>query len=126
MTFSYSKKDKLKGKKLIERLFVEGASVAAYPLRMVYLKLDTENQETQLKAGVTVSKKHFKKAVDRNHIKRLIREAYRLHRDDYFNNKSTSFALMILYLEKDIPDYASVEKKMKQLLDKFSKKELPN
>ena len=126
MIFSYNKKDKLKGKKLIERLFVEGASVAAYPLRMVYLKLDAENQETQLKAGVTVSKKHFKKAVDRNHIKRLIREAYRLHRDDYFNNKSTSFALMILYLEKDIPDYTSVEKKMKQLLDKFSKKELTN
>lgn len=125
MSFSYSKKDKLKGKKRIEQLFAKGSSLAVYPLRIVYLKIDAE-EEVDYKVGVTVSKKYFKKAVDRNQIKRLIREAYRLHRNDYFNNNSASFALMILYLGKDMPDFISIEKKMKALLNKFSKKELPN
>lgn len=125
MSFSYPKKDKLKGKKRIEELFVRGESLAVYPLRMVYLKIDAE-EAVEFKVGVTVSKKHFKKAVNRNQIKRLMREAYRLHRNDFFSNKSASFALMILYLGKDIPDFISVEKKMKALLNKFSKKELLN
>jgi len=120
MSFSYSKKEKLKSQKLIEQLFSEGQSVSAYPLRMVYLK--TEFTDTQFKTGVSVSKRNFKKAVDRNHIKRLLREAYRLHKTAYFNNISPCYALMILYIGKDGTDFDSIETKMKQLLDAFSKK----
>ncbi len=119
MLFTYGKKDKLKSKKLIEQLFSEGKSVAAYPLRLVYLKMETDGVGQQ-KVGVSVSKRNFKKAVDRNKIKRLLREAYRLSRNDYFNNSSPSYALMILYIGKEIPKFVSVEKKMKQLLNKFS------
>ncbi|WP_026754370.1 ribonuclease P protein component [Sediminibacter sp. Hel_I_10] len=125
MSFSYTKKDKLKSKKMIERIFSEGQSVSAYPLRMVYLKLDPQ-LEHQHKAGVSVSKRHFKRAVDRNQIKRLMREAYRLNKAPFFNNTSSPFAFMILYIGKEIPDFNSVEIKTKQLLDKFSKKELSN
>ncbi|WP_435413483.1 ribonuclease P protein component [Psychroserpens mesophilus] len=121
MSFSYPKKEKLKSQKLIEQLFSEGKSVAAFPLRMVYLKTEFDD-DTQFKTGVSTSKRNFKKAVDRNHIKRLLREAYRLNKTPYFNNISGSYALMILYISKDGTDFDAVETKMKQLLDAFSKK----
>tara|TARA_R110000751_G_scaffold248122_1_gene347893 strand:- start:1247 stop:1624 length:378 start_codon:yes stop_codon:yes gene_type:complete len=121
MSFSYPKKEKLKSQKLIEQLFSEGKSVSAYPLRMVYLKTEFED-DTQFKTGVSASKRNFKKAVDRNRIKRLLREAYRLNKATYFNNISSCYTLMILYIGKDGTDFASVDKKMKQLLETFSKK----
>jgi ribonuclease P protein component len=121
MSFSYPKKEKLKSQKLIEQLFSEGKSVSAFPLRMVYLKTEFED-DVRFKTGVSTSKRNFKNAVDRNRIKRLLREAYRLNKDTYFNNISGSYALMILYISKDGTDFDSVETKMKQLLEAFSKK----
>lgn len=121
MAFTYPKKEKLKSKLLIEQLFTEGKAVSAYPLRMIYLKTEFDD-DTQFKTGVSVSKRNFKKAVDRNRIKRLLREAYRLNKTVYFNNILSSYALMILYLGNDGTDFASVDTKMKQLLDAFSKK----
>ncbi|WP_425076366.1 ribonuclease P protein component [Psychroserpens sp. S379A] len=121
MSFSYPKKEKLKSEKLIGQLFSEGKSVSAFPLRMVYLKTDFDD-EVQFKTGVSVSKRNFKNAVDRNRIKRLLREAYRLNKASYFNNILGSYALMILYISKDGTDFDSIDKKMKLLLDTFSKK----
>ena len=121
MAFTYPKKEKLKSQKLIEQLFSEGRSVSAYPLRLVYLKTDFEDG-SRCKTGVSVSKRNFKNAVDRNRIKRLMREAYRLNKSAYFNNITASYALMILYISKDGTDFDSIEKKMKQLLDAFTKK----
>ncbi len=121
MSFSYPKKEKLKSEKLIGQLFSEGKSVSAFPLRMVYLKTDFDDN-IQFKTGVSVSKRNFKNAVDRNRIKRLLREAYRLNKACYFNNILGSYALMILYISKDGTDFDSIDKKMKLLLDTFSKK----
>ena len=121
MSFSYPKKEKLKSQKLIEKLFSEGKSIGAYPLRVVYLESKFED-DTQFKTGVSVSKRNFKNAVDRNHIKRLLREAYRLNKVVYFNNILSSYALMILYIGKDGTDFESINTKMKDLLDAFSKK----
>ena len=64
--------ERLKGKKQIEKLFVSGRSIGAFPLRLVYIETEIIN-----KVGVSVSKKHFKNAVDRNKIKRAAREAFR-------------------------------------------------
>ena len=122
MPLSYSHKEKLKSKKLIEQLFSEGQSIASYPLRLVYLKTTFDDEVVQFKTGVSVSKRHFKNAVDRNRIKRLLREAYRLNKTEYFNNILSSYALMILYIGNDGTDFDSVNSKMKQLLDAFSKK----
>ena len=121
MRFSFGKKDKLKSKKIIDALFTEGNSVSAYPLRLVYIR---SNFDASLitKTGVSVSKRYFKKAVDRNHIKRLIREAYRLNRYKYFNNITTQYALMILYIGNEKPDMALINTAMDNLFDKFSKK----
>ncbi|MGB3607814.1 MAG: ribonuclease P protein component [Psychroserpens sp.] len=122
MSFSYPKKEKLKSQKLIEQLFSEGKSVSAYPLRLVYLKTNFEVDNIQFKTGVSVSKRNFKKAVDRNRIKRLLREAYRLNKTVYFNNILSSYALMILYIGKDKTEFDAVDSKMKNLLDAFAKK----
>ena len=121
MTFTYTKKDKLKSKKLIEQLFAEGKAITAYPLRLVYLKTEFEDG-SQLKTGVSVSKRLHKTAVARNRIKRLLRETYRLNKLQYFNNSSTSYAFMILYLSKDSTTFETLDNKMKLLFKKFLNK----
>ncbi|WP_346883471.1 ribonuclease P protein component [uncultured Algibacter sp.] len=121
MAFTYSKKEKLKSKKLIDQLFSEGQSVSVYPLRLVFLNT-THNDETSVKTGISVSKRNFKTAVDRNRIKRLLREVYRLNKDSYFNNLTTQYAFMILYIGKEKPTLAQIEMKMNNLFEKFSKK----
>ena len=120
MSYSYGKKEKLKSQKLVEILFSEGKSVSVYPLRIVFLKTKVSENVT-IKCGVSVSKRNFKNAVDRNRIKRLLRETYRLNKIKYFNNISSSYAFMILYISKDGIDFDSLDKKMNLLLDKFSK-----
>ncbi|MFC4722822.1 ribonuclease P protein component [Geojedonia litorea] len=118
MKFTFRKKDKLKSQKLIERLFLEGKSVSAYPLRLVYLQTNHEDNSV-IKAGVSVSKRNFKSAVDRNRIKRLLRETYRLQKHQYFNNITTSYALMILYIGKEEISFEEIGLKMNQLFKKF-------
>lgn len=121
LSFTYNKKEKLKSKKLIDQLFTEGQSVSAYPLRLVYLATDFED-DVIAKTGVSVSKRNFKTAVDRNRIKRLLREAYRLNKATFFNNLTAQHAFMVLYIGKEKPTYTQVETKMKTLFDKFSSK----
>lgn len=123
MSATYSKKEKLKSKKLIDQLFTEGQSVSAFPLRLVYLSTVFDD-DVLVKTGVSVSKRNFKTAVDRNKIKRLLREAYRLNKGDFFNNLTTQHAFMILYIGKDKPTFTQVETKMKNLFKKFSSRVL--
>ena len=118
MRFKYTKKDKLKSKKVIDRLFTEGKSISVYPLRLVYLKTEYEDNGI-IKTGVSVSKRLHKTAVDRNRIKRLLREAYRLNKPLFFNNSTTSYAFMILYLSKDGTTFEELNTNMKLLFEKF-------
>ena len=118
---SYPKKEKLKSKKLIDQLFAEGQSVSAFPLRLVYLPVSF-NDDVVAKTGISVSKRNFKSAVDRNRIKRLLREVYRLNKADYFNNLSTPHAFMILYIGKEKPTLSQIENRMMLLFEKFSSK----
>ena len=102
-------------------MFLEGKTITVFPFRMFFKQ--TENEKgSKIKAGVSVSKRNFKKAVDRNRIKRLIREAYRLNKPQYFNNITASYALMILYIGKDMPDFDSVDSKLKLLFLSFIEK----
>lgn len=121
MKFTYNKKEKLKSKKLIDQMFTEGKSVSVYPLRLVYMPT-VFDEDITVKTGVSVSKRNFKTAVDRNRIKRLLRESYRLNKLNYFNNLTIQHAFMILYIGKEKPTFAQVELKMKQLFEKFSDK----
>jgi ribonuclease P protein component len=118
MNLSFPKNEKLKSKKLIEQLFIEGKSINQFPLKLIYLKT-VFNDGSIVKTGVIAPKKNFKSAPDRNRIKRLLREAYRLNKPLFFNNIEGNFAFMILYLDKEIPNYQLVEEKMRGLLKKF-------
>lgn len=120
MTFSFPKNEKLKSRKVIELLFTEGKSISKFPLRLVFIQTSFHD-ETQVKAGFSVPKRKFKKAVDRNRIKRYIREAYRLNKGGFFNNLSTSYAFMFLYIGKEEPSFDELNKTMGQLLTKFLK-----
>lgn len=121
MKYTYSKKEKLKSKILIDQLFTEGQSVSVFPLRLVYLGI-TFNDDVIAKTGVSVSKRNFKTAVDRNRIKRLLREAYRLNKATFFNNLTTQHAFMILYIGKEKPTFTQIETSMKRLFEKFLNK----
>ncbi|SFW29328.1 ribonuclease P protein component [Sinomicrobium oceani] len=118
----FSKAEKLKSKKLIGKLFSEGKSVSRFPLRLVYVKTELPGA-TGVQVAVSVSKRRFRKAVDRNRIKRLLRETYRLNKQGVTDRAGASFAFMILYLGKEIPDYAKTDRKMKELLHLFLEKE---
>ena len=118
MPATYSKKDKLKSKKSIEQLFAQGQSVSAFPLRLVYLPT-TFDDGVIAKTGVSVSKRSFKHAVDRNRIKRLMREVYRLNKAVYFNNMTTQYAFMILYIGKEIPPITKLQPRMNHFFNNF-------
>ena len=121
MNLRFPKEEKLKSKKRIEQLFTEGNSVSKFPLRLVYTATNLPN-EVPIQAGVSVTKRNFKKAVTRNRIKRLMREAYRLHKNDVFNKISTSYAFMFLYIGRQEPTFEEIEKSMIRLLQKFIEK----
>jgi len=117
MDKSFGKKEKLKSKKLITLLFNEGKGVSSFPLKLIYLSDKKKGESIQ--TGVTVSKRNFKRAVDRNRIKRLLRESYRLNKALVFNNTDANFAFLFLYLGKDMPSFDLLDQKMKLVLNKF-------
>lgn len=120
MKFTYPKHEKLKSRTLIDQLFSEGKSVSKYPLRLVYAQVG-ELQDSKIKLGVSVSKKHFKKAVDRNYYKRVLRETYRLNKDLLQDNLEQSYVFMIMYQTKDRLTFQEINEKTIQLFEKFQK-----
>jgi ribonuclease P protein component len=120
MDFLYPKAEKLKSQKCIDLLFSEGKSVSKYPLRLVYLQHDFD-ENVPLKMGVSVSKKHFKKAVDRNYYKRVLRECYRLNKAILVTDLDSKYCCMFFYQTKEKLSYAEINEKTMQLFEKFRK-----
>ena len=118
MNNTYPKTEKLKSKTTIDLLFSEGKSVSKYPLRLVYVPVDLEKDE-QIKMGVSVSKKYFKKAVDRNYFKRVLREMYRLNKHLLLENPEKKYGFMFFYQTKDRLSYQEINEKTIQLFQKF-------
>ncbi len=118
-TFSYGKNEKLKRRKLISQLFAEGKSVSSFPLRMVYLKIENDLTENQM--GVSVSKRNFKRAVDRNYHKRMLREAYRLNK--LLIQEFSGYAMMVIYQSPKSVGYHEIESRMRKVLEKFASSE---
>jgi ribonuclease P protein component len=116
--FTYPKKEKLKSKTRITQLFAEGKTLTVFPIKLIYLKVD--KQDALIQAGVAVPKKNFKSAVSRNHLKRLLRESYRLNKAVVFNNTEDKFTFLFLYLGKEALPFEAVQRKMVLLLKKFN------
>lgn len=118
MNFTYPKNEKLKSKITIGLLFTEGKSVSKYPLRLVY-KAGSFSEGENIKMGVSVSKKNFKKAVDRNYFKRVLRETYRLNKHLLIDNLDQPYSFMFFYQTKDRLSYEEINTKTIQLFEKF-------
>jgi ribonuclease P protein component len=117
---SYHKTEKLKSRKRLNELFTKGRSFAVFPVKVFYV-VDAAT-ENPVKAGVGVSARNFKKAVDRNRIKRLLRECYRLNKTslhDTVSKREKSVSVFFLYVGKELPEYGMLSEKMKTALLKL-------
>ena len=96
MNENFPSSERLKSKILIDRLFSEGRSLKKFPIKLIYLPIkDPANASN--KTGVSVPKRIFKKAVDRNHLKRLMRECFRKNKYLVESNLAQKYALMFIY-----------------------------
>jgi ribonuclease P protein component len=131
--YTLGKNERLKSRKLLEELFNSGESFSIFPLKIYFLlnQSATENAEIKklnpsaIQFGVGVGKKNFKRAVDRNRIKRLIREVYRVRKNliaDILREKEWHLKIFILYVGKEMPDYLLIEEKVLVVLEKMQKK----
>jgi len=121
MSFTYPKKHKLKSKTSIDLLFSKGKSVSKYPLRLVYAVANEQQMDGELmKMGVSVSKKYFKHAVDRNYFKRILRETYRLNQHLLREHLNEPYIFMFFYQTKDRLKYEEIEQKTIQLFEKWA------
>lgn len=124
--YSFPKTEHLKSKRIIEELYAKGSSVTAYPLRAVFLALTQEEQAPTASILVSVAKRRFRHAVDRNLMKRRIREAYRLNKyllTDELQKAGKKMAIAILYIDSKHAGSEYLNRRMCKLLDNIVEKE---
>jgi len=112
MNYKFPKSEKLRLKRHIENLYENGKNQRFSPLKVKYLKFDEPGKNL---CGVSVPKRKFKKAVDRNRIKRQMREAYRLNKH-LIEPKTQHFHMMFVYSSHKKLKYEQIEKAMIKLL----------
>ncbi len=121
--FTLSKNERLKSRKLIEQLFSEGRRFVIHPLRVFFIFIPPGKEvNCKLQAGFAAGSKQFKKAVDRNRIKRLTREVYRLQKTELAATMQMSkneLKLFFVYTAKELPEYPVLKEKMALILAKL-------
>lgn len=122
MSQGFPSSEKLKSKIVIDRLFTEGKSLKSYPLRLMYVPLD-KDRFTVNKVAVSVPKRNFKKAVDRNYLKRLMREAYRKNKYLTENKFPRPYAMMFVYTGRTPSDLNQISKAIIHILKQLIQKE---
>ena len=115
---TFNKRERIVSRTLIEKLFSKGSSqsTSAFPLRVVYM------QEETVQILISVSKRHFKRAVKRNRVKRQIRECYRHHKQILTEKIAEGQALYVafIWLSDELSSTPQVERSVKKLLEKVS------
>lgn len=125
---TFGKKEKLVSKKTIDALFSGGnsRSMSAYPLRVVFMRKERNETEEPAQVMVSVSKRHFKRAVKRNRVKRQIREAYRLNKHLLYEaleqKKDTAVAMAFIWQSDELAETALITEKMQSLLSRMAEK----
>lgn len=120
---TYSKNEKLKSRKALEGLFARGKSFSIFPIKVFYTIED--NPKNEVHAGVGVSSRIFKKANDRNRVKRLLREVYRTQKHPLYaamNQKTGSLDVFFLYIGKELPEFTALKETMEKVLEKLVRK----
>lgn len=119
-SFTLGKKERLKSRKSIELLFREGKGFTIAPFRVYYAKHNAG--ELALQFGAGVSSRHFKKAADRNRVKRLLREAWRLQKtalQQKLAEQNSGLNVFCIYTARELPVYQQVYDSMSRVLDKL-------
>ncbi len=122
MSNTLHKAERLNRKKVIEKMFAGGSrSFSLFPLRVVYLPV--EELETPVSILVSVSKRRFKRAVKRNRVKRLVREAYRLNKSlllETVQQRGIRLAVAFIYLSDRLADMSLIDERMKTALSRIA------
>lgn len=112
----------LKSRKAMEKLFRGGKSITLPPIRIHYQFTESIENEPPIKVGVGVGKKYFKKAVDRNRIKRMMREVYRLNKLSLTQTSAKSnlhLHIFFLFNGREMPEYGLISEKLTTLIRKL-------
>lgn len=117
--FGFSKAERLTGKKKTEELFRNGSSIFLHPFLLKSLKVE---DTPQFRVLIAVPKKKIKRAVDRNLIKRRIREVYRLNKQLLYHQPGASYHVAIIYQSDEILSFEQIEKNLITLLERFKKR----
>ena len=123
MNFRLHKNERLHSKKLIKELFDKGSSFFLYPFKVMVLEINFEIPETN-QVLFSVSKKKLKKSVDRNLIKRRMRESYRLNKQILGEMNGGKKIIGLIYVSSEIVTFQVIENKIKKILTTIKEKPL--
>lgn len=121
LRFTFCKEERLKSRKVIQELFEKGKIVHHYPFKVLYICKPKNESKFSAQFAVSVSKKNFKHAVDRNRIKRKMREAYRKSKHTLYSAIAKSdqmIYLFVIYTAKEEQEYAVFETEIKNMIKK--------